>query len=456
MKCVFSLFFIFTFITMGQNTYYVDERNPSASDSSSGTELEPWKTIQHAADVVPVGSTVIVKAGSYDRTTFNNSGTQNNYIRFQGENEVNLSDSSVNAITQGFYVNADYIEICKFEITDIGSNNRGGININFSNNIVIEGNYFHELECTYGNWGAVRGDGAYIEIRNNVMYKVEGITVNIRGNNWLVKENDISHGTDLTPSGNDVSGDADAIRFFGRNHIIRNNYLHDFLPNEGSQTNPPHMDAFQTYSVNPGEIAQDILIEKNLIDNFGAQGLMCEDDDIEDNVNNITMSNNIFANLQGYTAINVRACENFKFFHNLVINSGIGIRLRDGSDSSQVINNIFYNNRGNAIFNEDSVSEIGSVWDYNLHTPTFSFPTGYQYDQNSLIGVDPLFVNETAMDFHLQENSPAIDNGTSSSRVYSDFDGKIRPLLQGWDIGPFEYGEILQFLPSTPSGVKIE
>ncbi len=46
-------------------TYYVDRSHVSASDANPGTEALPWLTIQHAADTLVAGDTVLVKAGSY-------------------------------------------------------------------------------------------------------------------------------------------------------------------------------------------------------------------------------------------------------------------------------------------------------------------------------------------------------------------------------------------------------
>lgn len=42
--------------------YYVAT---SGSDSNAGTNDAPWKTLQHAADVAPAGSTVYVRGGVY-------------------------------------------------------------------------------------------------------------------------------------------------------------------------------------------------------------------------------------------------------------------------------------------------------------------------------------------------------------------------------------------------------
>ena len=67
------------------NTYYVDVSHPSASDSNPGTENLPWLTIQHGANSVAAGDTVIVKSGMYGGVAFTISGTAEAYITFVGE-----------------------------------------------------------------------------------------------------------------------------------------------------------------------------------------------------------------------------------------------------------------------------------------------------------------------------------------------------------------------------------
>jgi hypothetical protein len=52
---------------------------------------------------------------------------------------------------------------------------------------------------------------------------------------------------------------------------------------------------------------------------------------------------------------------------------------------------------------------------------------------------DPLFVNAPNADFHLQQNSPAIDSGSSIGAPANDYEGNTRPRGSGYDIGAYEY-----------------
>lgn len=54
------------------------------------------------------------------------------------------------------------------------------------------------------------------------------------------------------------------------------------------------------------------------------------------------------------------------------------------------------------------------------------------------ISENPLFVNESGGDYHLQKDSPCIDVGTDVG-VYVDMDGDVRPFGAGFDMGADEF-----------------
>jgi predicted outer membrane repeat protein len=66
-------------------------------------------------------------------------------------------------------------------------------------------------------------------------------------------------------------------------------------------------------------------------------------------------------------------------------------------------------------------------------------------DENRVTG-DPLFVNPGAGDFHLQVGSAAIDAGVDAG-ITADFEGEIRPSLNGFDVGYDEFVPIRVMLP---------
>jgi len=90
------------------------------------------------------------------------------------------------------------------------------------------------------------------------------------------------------------------------------------------------------------------------------------------------------------------------------------------------------------------------IFDYNIYDYKFLL-----YDDdgdmdyidlgNNMRVDNLLFINPSALDFHLQSTSPAIDAGTNIALVTKDFDGNLRPMdgnsdgTAEYDIGAYEY-----------------
>jgi len=452
--------------------YYVNQTHPQASDSNPGTLDLPWLTIQHAAEVAQPGDTIIVYPGNYERVIIRDGGTPGNYITYKG---LNLPDQSlvdpnthfdpanpvqipgnpvVNAVTKGFAlvpaynsgVTIGYVHIENFEITAIGvANGRGGFQLSTTESVEIVRNFIHDLNPDPAGYDyiGIRGENqenANTLVKGNTLYRVQGTGINVIGKNWLVEGNEVSHSLDAnTDTGLEVGGDSDAMRFFGSGHVIRNNYLHDNLDTE--QFGSPHIDCFQTFSVYPeSQYADHILIEGNYCDNMG-QMLMIEDSSeingTGNAVHHITFRNNIFRRARA-NAINGSHADYFTFVNNVIADSYYSGWGLVENPYQTVYNNIFYNNDSGSQVN-DNASKIGTVWDYNIHYPDFSWPHKQpEYDQHSLFGIDPRFQDPGLGDYHLRVDSPAIDRGIALSGFNYDMDAILRPQITAWDIGAYE------------------
>jgi parallel beta-helix repeat protein len=63
-------------------TYYVDQQK--GDDAGPGTQAAPWATIQHAANTMVAGDTVIISPGVYTESVdLSTSGTSEAYITYQ-------------------------------------------------------------------------------------------------------------------------------------------------------------------------------------------------------------------------------------------------------------------------------------------------------------------------------------------------------------------------------------
>ncbi|MBE9485256.1 MAG: right-handed parallel beta-helix repeat-containing protein, partial [Bacteroidetes bacterium] len=152
--CSVALAFFINVVFAG--TYYVA---PGGNDSSSGTESQPWLTIQHAANVMIAGDMVYIKAGTYHEMVHQNinSGTDANYIIFsafpgdEGNVIIDGTDIPVPDYTGLFYIdNVDYIKVSGLSIRN---SREAGIMIDFSTHISINDCYiFNTHSSGIGVW----------------------------------------------------------------------------------------------------------------------------------------------------------------------------------------------------------------------------------------------------------------------------------------------------------------
>ena len=293
-------FFINLFLTLGLSffllsspasalatNYYV---STTGSDSNTGSQSAPWKTIQKAADTMVAGDTVMVNAGNYggDASVFRKvritkSGSPGQQITYQASGTV---------FTQGFLVSADYITIKGFDVEDphdarvknsTEPDYRGGTGIFIEgSNDIIEDNYIRGSV-----WGGIKlsKSGNFLLpsnsiVRNNKLFRNGMSGIEVSGRNNLIEGNEIWDTIQHHP-GNILSAtvtwlDADGMRFFGQGHIIRKNYIHDIKvgapginldpsdPNNiynlnNDYNNDPHIDCFQTWASTSTEVASNIL-----------------------------------------------------------------------------------------------------------------------------------------------------------------------------------------------------
>lgn len=166
-------------------TYWVDAGHPAASDGNAGTESEPWRTIQHAADVLQPGEQVLVKSGVYTELYQGTPNTQVAGIKPQESGTPSApiifaaAPGHTPVIDQlgqgtGFYIfKRNHIVIQGFEIRNV---EMAGIwtAVDGARDITLLDNNIHDVDGPRGsNTGAIKLDGCQdCTVQRNWLHKV--------------------------------------------------------------------------------------------------------------------------------------------------------------------------------------------------------------------------------------------------------------------------------------------
>ena len=414
-----------------ENTFYVDAAN--GSDNNPGTQASPWKSIQKAADSLSAGETVIVQAGNYsERVNVRRSGAADKFIVFKAQGTV---------VTQGFTVNADYVEIRGFEITSTPNDSTAGFGIYVTGSqCVLAENYVH-----YATRGGImlEDSSSGCSVKNNRLYRNSQYGIEVRGNNHRIISNEIWKSIQHHPDWKNAPSwvDADGIRFFGSGHLFRGNYIHDISLDQSENINP-HIDAFQTWDEDGRRAGQNCVFEQNVI----KLGRTAAGFQLEGAAKNLTIRNNIVMVYSGALAYKngqspYSTPSNLYFYNNLFIgslsyrNNGYPVGLAIYNTDTVVIkNNMFINQPDAAIYMENN---SGVDMDYNLFYNSDGSAPGTNRQAHDLWLVDPKFVDFDGGNYRLQSDSPAINAGVAVD-VSNDFAGNPRPAGGVYDIGVYE------------------
>ena len=417
------------------SNYYVD--GASGNDTFLGTFEQPFKTIQKAVDTVVAGDTIFVMAGNYnERIIFTTSGTQALPITIQAlDTGVVLDGTGIswnlpNAPNpfNGLFdlYNVNYVNIHNLSL--INSTYAGFFMENCNNITINNCQTDNTVSSGIGVWSCDS-----IVVDNNTVQRAcngggeECITLAVTSNSE-VKNNEVFNniGGVLGGEGIDVKQ--------GSHHIkVHHNHIHHLNGRLGI-----YADAYDTYT-------HDIEIYNNLVHDIPDSGIAVASEG-GGLLQNVLIYNNLVYN-NTYGAIEVGGwitvagttntpIHNVKIVNNTLYNNQEGINVDNAhAENITVINNICSQNRGEQIV--IGATPIAAVEVKNCLIDGLSNTTG-----TNAVMAQPQFVDVNALDFHLLNNSPAINAGTISDSPNLDYDDTTRN--DGMpDIGAFEFNDLI-------------
>jgi len=478
-------------------SFYV---STTGNDSNPGTQVAPWRTVQHAADTVRAGSTVNVRGGVYEElVSLKASGNATDgYIAFRsypGETAVLDAEhlapdgrSGILTIHSKSYVRIEGFEIRNFrtaehQLVPLGIDVMGA-----GSHIELLKNNVHHIEQTFdgrdapghganGFGIAVYGTDAKIPISelvidgNEVHHlktgSSESLVVNGNVTNFRITHNVVHDNNNI---GIDVIGfertAPDLAVDQARDGVVSGNLVYNIT----SRGNP----AYRNDESSDGIYVDGgtrILIEQNVIHDvdFGIE-LASEHKDRATSY--VTARNNLI--YHGHTAgvsIGGYAPERGRTDHCTVVNNTLYDNDTSGTGSGEFqmqwnmaddvfANNIVYAgsrclvklNRSQVEKNRPPVTidhnlyycasgAKASTWKESSATVTgfdkYVESTGN--DRHSRF-LDPNFVEAATKDFHLRSDSPAIAAGTTDGMPVGELDleGSPRVTSRKVDIGGYQ------------------
>src|SRR5262245_58134008 len=398
--------------------FYVD---PAGNDAAAGSDTQPWRTLQKAANTVRAGDLVIVRAGRYAGLYLTTSGTATDPITFHGEPGA-IVDTQNPTTQDGINLEgASYVIVEGFTVTGVP---RAGIRSVVNHHVIIRGN----TGDLNGRWGILTGFSDDILIENNVMSRSQA-----------------EHGIYVSNSGD--------------RPVIRKNVVF------GNRANGIHMNGDVSQG-GDGVISGALVEDNTIFDNGlgGGSGINC--DGVQSSVfRNNLLYNNHASGISLYQVDAAQPARDNQVLNNTVVmasDARWAINIQNASTGNVLRNNILFNQqsfRGSVAISADSLP--GFVSDTNVVMDRFSIDGGDTriglaawraatgQDQSSLIAAPAaLFVNFAGNDYHLSVTSPARDAGVTLAAVPDDLEGAPRPQGPASDIGAYEF-------PATAGPVQL-
>src|SRR6516225_231832 len=323
--------------------YYVA---PNGNDGSNGSSQTPWLTLQHAADWVGPGDTVIVRAGNYRGFDLRTSGEAGAPITFQAEPGVFITSPETRRNRDG--INLEDFGGAIHDVAVDGFNINGlpeagvravGNPYDHAYNVWILNNHCD----SNGVWGIFTGFVDDLLIQDNETSRSvqqHGIYVSNTSYRPVVRLNVSwgNHANGIHFNGDASEGDVGIIS----GALVERNIIYDNGAGGGSGINCDGV--------------QNSIFQNNLLYNNHASGISLYDiDAAAGSIDNIIVNNTIIVASNGRWALNIQ----------------------NGSTGNTVFNNILYSYhsiRGSINISLDSIP--GFTSDYNVVMERFTLDDG--------------------------------------------------------------------------------
>jgi parallel beta-helix repeat protein len=430
-----------TATSSGSSQFYVA---PTGSDTAAGTLAAPWKTLQHAADVVGPGATVRVRAGTYAPFIVKRSGSSLAPIRFAaftGEKPVVDAKLAVPYTIRLFKVS--WVTVSGLSVTGgYGARQTGGgFSVENSWHVGVIGNDVHHNRA-FGV-RVVGSSDALVE-NNDIHDNAVGVRIDGAAGPNIVRGNQVHDNSRMMVNTPDIAGDdagGDGIAIVSstgqvtveKNRLWRNRaWSYDWGYDGG---------AFSVYASSNWTIRDNVIWDNRNVLETGtnSQKTPCDNGSFVRNLSygattvdrsvgmvlrcasNTLVANNTFAGLQYFTfdISNFRSTfggsiDGLRIVNNVVsVSVGKVYGLESALPASVVIDNNVVYDSGTGYF----ASSLGTGY-----KTLAAFQAAIGRDLHS-ISRDPLFVAPETADYSLTPSSPAVDGCVVVTGVTDGFAG---------------------------------
>ncbi len=414
-------------------TYYVA---PGGVDDGPGTFINPWGTIQHAAEELAAGDTVLIRGGVYNEqvmTLHDGSAAAGHIVFMAYPGEIPIIDGTgVTTGNNGIIIGHSYIKLLGLHVRNWNDN---GIWVVRAGNIEISDCEVYEV-----GHGIGFSNGAHDFVLNRV----------------LIHHFDL-YGFDASPDGDDCYNGVlnDCIAHTGRDHEqnvdgfgLGHGTQHDFIFNRCIT-----YDVFDGFDISSRKATlnrclahdcwngcyklwQDSVFLYNCIGYNAAVSIV--ELDWDSLPGRTTLTNCTFFNSQAF-AIWIENSADTLFMTNCIIagsdNIGLCFEL-PGVGNYHGDYNIFHTDDGSRVVVVGYMDEFTAEQVEAGEWRTYS---GQDLHSIIVYHAESVFVDPAMNNLHLLPTSPAVDHGTASGAPGLDFDGNARPYGSGYDIGAYEY-----------------